>query len=204
MYQNDLNEYGCPLRDQTGSVGVRNFDAVVARLEPDLRAAFEAERAARRAELEHYLASGADASADFCASSDQAEPPSQTEVLITRREQLLGKLGRLWLRELIESRLSRIAPQQKVTAAPSLYPLYKSSKKIGAYSRNSWILYRNYLRTTRSRSHNRFENIRNRLGAFGKHCHACSRSIALEQPRQRGGDIAGWLQHCRAYRCRIE
>jgi hypothetical protein len=51
VYQNDKNEYGCPLHEQSGRVGVRDFDMIVARLSPELRAAFESERAARRAEL---------------------------------------------------------------------------------------------------------------------------------------------------------
>jgi hypothetical protein len=54
MYQNEINEYGCPLYDQSGTVGVQNFDAIIARLAPDLRTAFEAERAACQAELDRY------------------------------------------------------------------------------------------------------------------------------------------------------
>lgn len=56
MYSDDKNEYGCPLRNQTGPAGVQNFVEIIAGLSPELRAAFEAERMARQAELEAYLA----------------------------------------------------------------------------------------------------------------------------------------------------
>ena len=46
----------CPLRMQTGPDAVREFAAIVAGLPPELRAAFEVERAACRSELEQYLA----------------------------------------------------------------------------------------------------------------------------------------------------
>lgn len=56
MYQNGENEYGCPIRFQTGPQGVADFTAIIARLDPEQRAAFETERAERQAELETYIA----------------------------------------------------------------------------------------------------------------------------------------------------
>lgn len=47
----DRNEYGCPLRDQTGREAIQNFEAILARLSPDQRRAFERERAERLADL---------------------------------------------------------------------------------------------------------------------------------------------------------
>jgi hypothetical protein len=58
MYHNDTNQSGCPLCEQTGVVGVQNFEAIIARLAPDLRTAFEAERAACQAELDNYHHTG--------------------------------------------------------------------------------------------------------------------------------------------------
>jgi hypothetical protein len=52
MYQNNRNAFGCPLSNQTGEAGVRNFSNIVNSLPPDLRQAFERERAARQRELE--------------------------------------------------------------------------------------------------------------------------------------------------------
>jgi hypothetical protein len=110
MYQNDTNEYGCPLRDQTGSVGVQNFDMIVARLAPELRDAFEAERAARQVELDRYFAAGADASLQ--PDRDTAvEPLTSAHVLFMSLEHILERLGRPRLRELIESFLPRLAAQ---------------------------------------------------------------------------------------------
>lgn len=54
MYKDETNEHGCPLRNQTGAAAIRNFIDIIAALSPELRAAFEAERAARQAELESY------------------------------------------------------------------------------------------------------------------------------------------------------
>ncbi|HEU5015198.1 MAG TPA: hypothetical protein VFT66_21925 [Roseiflexaceae bacterium] len=51
----ERNEFGCALRFQTGANAVKNFAAVVANMSPELRAAFEAERAARQAELDSYV-----------------------------------------------------------------------------------------------------------------------------------------------------
>ena len=113
MYQNETNEYGCPLYDQTGAVGVQNFDAIIARLAPDLRAAFEAERAACQAELESYLAAGMNTSGSLQLELiAEIEPLTHSGVLIMRFEQLLAKLGRTRLRELIDNLLPRIAAQQ--------------------------------------------------------------------------------------------
>jgi len=113
MYQNETNEYGCPLSDQTGAVGVQNFDAIIAGLAPDLRAAFEAERAACQAELESYLAAGTNTSGSLQLELiAEIEPLTYASVLIMRFEQLLVKLGRPRLRELIDNLLPRIPAQQ--------------------------------------------------------------------------------------------
>jgi hypothetical protein len=113
MYQNNLNEYGCPLRDQTGAVGVQNFDVIVAGLAPDLRAAFEAERAACQAELERYLAATTNTSGSLQLELiAEIEPLTNARVLLIRFEQLLAKLGQPRLRELIDSLLPHIAAQQ--------------------------------------------------------------------------------------------
>lgn len=57
MDRNERNSYGCPLHNQSGADGIKNFDLIVARLSADERAAFEAEREARHAEREHYATS---------------------------------------------------------------------------------------------------------------------------------------------------
>jgi hypothetical protein len=59
VYEDEKNEYGCLLHNQSGRMGVRDFDAIVERLSPELQAAFKAERAARWAELESFLAGNA-------------------------------------------------------------------------------------------------------------------------------------------------
>jgi hypothetical protein len=51
-----MNESGCPLRNQQGAASVSDFDTILERLPPEQRAAFEAERAERQAELTRYLA----------------------------------------------------------------------------------------------------------------------------------------------------
>jgi hypothetical protein len=110
MYQNETNEYGCPLREQTGAAGVQNFDAIIARLAPDLRAAFEAERAACQAELELYRAATTTTSGSLQLELiAEIEPLTNARVLLMRFEQLLAKLGRPRLRELIDSLLPHIA-----------------------------------------------------------------------------------------------
>ena len=48
----------CPLRNQTGAVAVLDFTHIIDQLPSELRAAFEVEQAARRAEIELYLAVG--------------------------------------------------------------------------------------------------------------------------------------------------
>jgi hypothetical protein len=112
MYQNETNEYGCPLSEQTGAVGVQNFDAIIARLAPDLRAAFEAERAACQAELDRYLVTTNTSGSLQLELIAETEPLTNARVLLIRFEQLLAKLGRPRLRELIDSLLPRIAAQQ--------------------------------------------------------------------------------------------
>lgn len=59
MYLNDVNASGCPLRNQHGAASVIDFEAMLERLSPEMRSAFEAERAARQAELNEYLATHA-------------------------------------------------------------------------------------------------------------------------------------------------
>jgi hypothetical protein len=56
MYQNDCNEFGVPLRYQTGDAAIYNFDALLAQLPADLRDAFETERDERQAEFDAYVA----------------------------------------------------------------------------------------------------------------------------------------------------
>ena len=56
MYEDDKNEYNCPLRFQSGANSVKDFAALLERLTPDLRDAFEAERDERQAELDGYVA----------------------------------------------------------------------------------------------------------------------------------------------------
>lgn len=55
MYQNEQNEFGCPLRNQSGPAAIKDFSAVLAQLSPDLRAAFEVERATRKAEIDQFV-----------------------------------------------------------------------------------------------------------------------------------------------------
>ena len=55
MYPNDTNAHGCPLHHQCGAASVIDFDAILARLPPELRAAFEAECAERQAEIATLL-----------------------------------------------------------------------------------------------------------------------------------------------------
>ena len=55
MYPGDTNEFGCPLRHQSGAIGVQNFDDILASLTPELRTAFEQERAERQRELDTYV-----------------------------------------------------------------------------------------------------------------------------------------------------
>ncbi|KPV54589.1 hypothetical protein SE17_02820 [Kouleothrix aurantiaca] len=55
MQAQEYNEQGCPLRNQQGSDGVKDFAAILARLAPEQYAAFQAERAARQDELNQYV-----------------------------------------------------------------------------------------------------------------------------------------------------
>ncbi|HEU5103575.1 MAG TPA: hypothetical protein VFU22_31380 [Roseiflexaceae bacterium] len=119
MYRDDINEYGCPLRDQTGSVAVQNFDLIIGLLAPELRAAFEAERADRQAELELYCASSlpaereatdAIANRDFELSSD-GSPPDAGQSLLELFEQWLGSHSRPHLRQLLGGLWPRVAAQ---------------------------------------------------------------------------------------------
>lgn len=47
---------GCPLRAQRGVDGIHDFTRLLAALPPDLRVAFEAERAARLVEITTHIA----------------------------------------------------------------------------------------------------------------------------------------------------
>jgi hypothetical protein len=55
VYPNDTNEHGCPLHHQRGATSVIDFDSILDGLAPELRAAFEAERAERQQELDSYI-----------------------------------------------------------------------------------------------------------------------------------------------------
>jgi hypothetical protein len=56
MHPDEQNACGCPLRNQTGIVAIHDFDAILAALPPELRAAFTQERAARQAEIDSIIA----------------------------------------------------------------------------------------------------------------------------------------------------
>jgi len=56
MHPDEQNACGCPLRNQTGIVAICAFDAILTSLSPELRAAFEKERAARQAEIDGIIA----------------------------------------------------------------------------------------------------------------------------------------------------
>ena len=107
MYHNDINEYGCPLRDQSGSVAVLQFDAILARLAPELRAAFEDERALRQAELDRYFGAEGEGAMLQLVPADGLDPLAGAGDLLRNLPQVLGKIG--WgLRELIASLFPRI------------------------------------------------------------------------------------------------
>ena len=94
MYQDQKNEYGCPLHHQSGSMAVRDFDAIVERLPPELRAAFEAERAARW--IEHdalFHATYAPLSAAPTADAGTRAPELAKQN--TWKDQLWQKIGQL-------------------------------------------------------------------------------------------------------------
>jgi hypothetical protein len=59
VYPNDVNASGCPLRNQQGVASVIDFEAILELLPPEMRSAFETERAERQAELNEYLATHA-------------------------------------------------------------------------------------------------------------------------------------------------
>jgi hypothetical protein len=56
MHPDEQNASGCPLHNQTGIVAIHDFDAILAGLSPELRAAFEQERAARQVEIDGIIA----------------------------------------------------------------------------------------------------------------------------------------------------
>ncbi len=110
MYQDEKNEYGCSLQNQKGSMGVQDFDAIVERLSPALRAAFEAERAARWAELERFAEDGAPAYDP--PTADLARRIEQAPVALVQRtwiEWFLQKVGQFDIPELIANFFPRIA-----------------------------------------------------------------------------------------------
>jgi hypothetical protein len=53
---NPLNEFGCPIYNQSGQQAMQGFEQALQRLPPELRAAFERERAQREQELRSFLA----------------------------------------------------------------------------------------------------------------------------------------------------
>jgi hypothetical protein len=113
VYQDDKNEYGCSLRDQTGSAAVKNFEAIIASLSPELRAAFETERAARLAELESYLAEGErQTGAAWLDSAGCLEQAPEALAQLPWVERLLQKVGQISFREMVENFLPRIAAHQ--------------------------------------------------------------------------------------------
>lgn len=56
MDKQHTNELGCPLRDQSGALAVKDFARVLGSLSADLRAAFEKERALMQRELDTFVA----------------------------------------------------------------------------------------------------------------------------------------------------
>jgi hypothetical protein len=56
MQQVEYTEPTCPLRNQTGSDGVQDFAAILARLSAEQYAAFQAERARCQQEFDQYIA----------------------------------------------------------------------------------------------------------------------------------------------------
>ncbi len=110
VYQDEKNEYGCSLQNQKGSMGVQDFDAIVERLSPALRAAFEAERAACSAELQRFPADGAAAYYDS-AIADLARRIKRAKALVQRTwiERFRRKVGQFDIPELIANFFPRIA-----------------------------------------------------------------------------------------------
>ncbi|NJM05157.1 hypothetical protein HC891_01355 [Candidatus Gracilibacteria bacterium] len=53
-YDEQYNEFGCPIYSQSGAVAIKHFAHVLARFSPEERAAFERERRARQDELDQY------------------------------------------------------------------------------------------------------------------------------------------------------
>ena len=56
MQHDERNAQGCPLRNQTGAASIKDFAAIIARLSPDLRRAFEDERKRQHDEVVAYVA----------------------------------------------------------------------------------------------------------------------------------------------------
>jgi hypothetical protein len=52
---NPVNEFGCPIYNQSGQQAMEGFEQVLQSLPPELRAAFERERAEREQELRTFL-----------------------------------------------------------------------------------------------------------------------------------------------------
>jgi hypothetical protein len=113
MYQNGRNEYGCPLHKQSGSAAVKDFDAIIAGLSPELRSAFVAERAARQAELESYLAGSV---YPICApepdSARYNRQASDALILDSWMGWLRQKVGLLDIHETIQNFIPRIVAHQ--------------------------------------------------------------------------------------------
>jgi hypothetical protein len=56
MHPDQQHAHYCPLRNQTGIAAIHDFDLILAGLSPELRAAFEHERATCQAELDVIIA----------------------------------------------------------------------------------------------------------------------------------------------------
>ena len=56
MHPDEQHAYGCPLHNQTGIVAIHDFDLILAGLSPELRTAFEQERAAHQVEIDNLVA----------------------------------------------------------------------------------------------------------------------------------------------------
>jgi hypothetical protein len=100
-------------------MGVQNFDMIVALLAPELRIAFEAERAARQAELDSYLAASSCDEQEITAVVACCEPEPKIDsrplptgrMLLEQIEQWLDRHGRSQLRELFDGLRPRVVAQ---------------------------------------------------------------------------------------------
>jgi len=135
MYENEQNQYGCSLRNQSGRMAVRDFDAIVERLSPELRAAFIAERAARYAELHNFLAA--------CATPNGA---ASVRYNLLRRVGALAQVRHVWF-EQFPAKAARFDIHKRVARAiPRIAAHLAVPGKVAvAYPKPAW----NLLRATR-------------------------------------------------------